>query len=64
MSMDDEMKDHLDSISDASYDLREMMRFDPDDWRSLPKEMQNAVNEAAMALEKLESALTYEEDAE
>lgn len=55
--MRDDIADHLDEISDNANDFREVLKFDGDDWRALPKDLQDAINAAAMALSELEDVI-------
>ena len=51
--MSEETKDRLHAIVAASVALRYLLEFDSDDWQTLPADVQNSVNAAAMACDRL-----------
>lgn len=55
--MNEETKDRLHAIIAASVALRYLLELDGDDWRSLPVDVQNAINGAAVACDKLSPSI-------
>lgn len=55
--MRDELKDRLQAIVAASEALFYLLHLDHDDWKALPVNVQNALNEASIACEGLTSTI-------
>jgi hypothetical protein len=47
------VKDRLHAIVAASVALRYLLEFDSEDWRTLPLDVQDAINNAAIACDGL-----------
>lgn len=55
--MNEHIEDRLHAIVAAAVALRYLLEFDSDEWRALPTLVQNAVNSAAIACDKLSPAI-------
>jgi hypothetical protein len=51
------VKDRLHAIVAASVALRYLLEFDSEDWRTLPLDVQDAINGAAVACDGLASPI-------